>query len=77
MSRIMMGTVRFKKSSLCGQGMSVMELQTVLRNYTYSGFPIVADSNRLVGFITRQDLENGLTQSVKHHNGENCIQGKR
>ena len=53
-----------------------MELQTVLRNYTYSGFPIVADSNRLVGFITRQDLENGLTQSVKHH-GENCIQGKR
>ena len=53
-----------------------MELQTVLRNYTYSGFSIVADSNRLVGFITRQDLENGLTQSAKHH-GENSIQGKR
>ena len=52
-----------------------MEIQAALRNYAFSGFPIVADSNRLVGFITRQDLENGLAQSTaKHHNGDAGIQ---
>ena len=52
-----------------------MEIQAALRNYAFSGFPIVVDSNRLVGFITRQDLENGLAQSTaKHQNGDAGIQ---
>ena len=47
--------------------MSMTDVQLTLRNYTFSGFPIVADQHRLVGFITRQDLENGLIQSQKHY----------
>lgn len=47
--------------------MNVSDVQLTLRNYTFSGFPIVADQHRLVGFITRQDLETGLLQNQKYH----------
>ena len=36
-----------------------------IKSNNYSGFPIVSESNRLVGFITRHDLEKGMSQAKK------------
>jgi len=55
------------------QGSTVMEIEEMMRTSTYSGFPIVSESNRLVGFITRQDLEKGMLQAKKSYS-ENNIQ---
>lgn len=39
-------------------GMTLGELEEIIRNTTYNGFPVVTSSeeNRLVGYLCRRDL---------------------
>ena len=39
------------------QGMAFSEILSVMRATSLAGYPIVTGSNRLVGYITREDLQ--------------------
>lgn len=47
------------------QGCAFSEIKEVMRSNSYAGFPIVTQTNRLVGYITREDLEDGINQAQR------------
>ena len=47
------------------QGMAFSEMLSVIRSNSLAGYPIVTGSNRLVGYITRLDLEDGINQAQR------------